>query len=231
MIRIGLIGDFSASILAHRAIAASIPLVARELSVDIRGEWLHTSELAAGAHEPLDQFDGLWCTPGSPYADTGAALRAIRYARESLRPYLGTCAGFQHALLEYAQNVWRLPLVAHAEMDPEAADPVIAQLECALVEITEPLELAPGSRLAAIYGTRHIVEGYHCNYGLNPKYAAKLASSPLAIGARDSTGQVRAVELHEHPFFIATLFQPERAALEPRPPPLVRAFIQACMGH
>jgi CTP synthase (UTP-ammonia lyase) len=228
MIRIGLIGDFSESVLAHRAINAALPLVAQDLNVELRSEWLDTAALAAGAHEPLDQFDGLWCTPASPYANTEAALRAIEFARESARPFLGTCGGFQHALLEFAQHVWRLPLVAHAETDPESTDPLIARLECSLIEVTEALELTPGSRLAEIYGTARIVEGYHCNYGLNPKYAARLGSGPLAISARDSTGQVRAIELRSHPFFIATLFQPERAALEKRVPPLVRAFVKAC---
>jgi CTP synthase (UTP-ammonia lyase) len=155
-------------------------------------------------------------------------LRAIRFARESGRPYLGTCAGFQHALLEYAHNVWQIPLAAHAELDPQAADPLISRLECSLVEVTEPLELLSGTRLAAIYGTAHIVEGYHCNYGLNPSYGARLESGPLAVAARDRTGQVRAVELHGHPFYIATLFQPERAALLARAPPLVSAFAKAC---
>ena len=226
MIRIGLIGDFSEGIFAHRAIAASLPLVAQELAVELRWEWLHTNALATG--KALDQFDGLWCTPGSPYADTEAALRAIRFARETRRPYLGTCAGFQHALIEYAQNVWQLPVAAHAETDPEATDPLIARLECSLVEITEALELTPGSRVAAIYGATHVVEGYHCTYGLNPKYAARLESGPFVVAARGATGQVRAVELREHPFYMATLFQPERAALAARTPPLVRAFIQAC---
>ncbi|MGA3157718.1 MAG: hypothetical protein ABSE43_09130 [Steroidobacteraceae bacterium] len=231
MIQIGVVGDFSASILAHRAIEAALPLAAQELEIELRWKWLGTKDLGAGAYEPLDQFAGLWCTPGSPYVDTGAVLRAIRFARETSLPFLGTCAGFQHALLEYAQQVWRLPVAAHAETDPVAADPVIAPLECSLVEITEPLDLVAGSRLAALYGTAHIVEGYHCNYGLNPKYAERLASGPLAVGARGQSGQVRAVELRGHPFFMATLFQPERAALAARTPPLVRAFVQACGAH
>src|SRR5271154_5125090 len=108
MIRIGLIGDFSESILAHRAINATLALLAEELQLEIRSEWLQTAALAAGTYGALDQFYGLWCTPGSPYQDTEAALRAIRFAREAPLPYLGTCGGFQHALLEYAQNVWQL---------------------------------------------------------------------------------------------------------------------------
>jgi CTP synthase (UTP-ammonia lyase) len=39
------------------------------------------------------------------------------------------------------------------------------------------------------------------------------------------------VELRGHPFFVATLFQPERAALKGKLPPLVRALIAACKRH
>ena len=37
-------------------------------------------------------------------------LSAIRFARETGRPFLGTCGGFQHALIEYARNVCASPM-------------------------------------------------------------------------------------------------------------------------
>ncbi|HEX9940267.1 MAG TPA: hypothetical protein VGB15_24245 [Longimicrobium sp.] len=43
----------------------------------------------------------------------------------------------------------------------------------------------------------------------------------------DAEGDVRSMELRDHPFFIGTLFQPERAALRDHMPPLVRAFVKA----
>jgi CTP synthase (UTP-ammonia lyase) len=55
----------------------------------------------------------------------------------------------------------------------------------------------------------------------------RLQSGPLKIAARDDDGSVRAVELDEHPFFIGTLFEPERAALREQIPPLVKAFVAA----
>lgn len=228
VIRIAVIGDFDEGILAHRAINAALPLVRDEIGLPLQWDWLHTAKLAANGEQTLAQYDGIWCVPGSPYASPEAVLGAIRFARESRRPYLGTCAGFQHAMMEYAQNVWQLPAAGHAELSPEAADPVISRLLCSLVEASETLELVAGSRLASIYGTQSIVESYHCNYGLNPIYESRLASGYLRVSARDSSGQVRAVELPEHPFFVATLFQPERAALAQRVPPLVKALAMAC---
>jgi CTP synthase (UTP-ammonia lyase) len=62
---------------------------------------------------------------------------------------------------------------------------------------------------------------------LGAAYAAKLASGPLRVAARDRGGEVRAVELQGHPFFFATLYQPERSGLENRRHPLIEAFVAA----
>jgi CTP synthase (UTP-ammonia lyase) len=168
----------------------------------------------------------VWCVPASPYENTAGAIAAIRFARETRRPFLGTCGGFQHAMLEYAQAVWRIDAM-HAEVNSNAVDPVIAPLMCALVEVKGALHFEPGSRLAKIYGSPTATEEYHCSFGLNPLYAARLASGPLKVAARDEEGSVRAVELDGYPFYVGTLFQPERAALRNQLPPLVKAFVAA----
>ena len=43
----------------------------------------------------------------------------------------------------------------------------------------------------------------------------------------DTLAQARAFELLNHPFFIGTLFQPERSALENKEHPLIKAFVKA----
>ncbi len=165
--------------------------------------------------------------PATPYANTRGAIGAIRFAREAGRPFLGTCGGFQHALLECAESLWNIEAPAHAETDPMAPAPLVAPLVCGLVEQIGEILLEPGSRLAAICGVPSVIEGYHCRYGLNPLYAECLLSGPLRIGARDASGDVRAVELQGHPFFFGTLYQPERSALDGRKHPLVAAFVAA----
>jgi CTP synthase (UTP-ammonia lyase) len=72
------------------------------------------------------------------------------------------------------------------------------------------------------------VEGYRCRYGLNPEFLTQLTAGPLRVAAEDRFHEVRAVELDGHPFFVATLFQPERAALKGQIPPLIAAFVRAC---
>jgi len=226
MKRIALVGDYDASIVAHRAIPIALKLAVDELRADVTFEWVASRELQPNAEARLEPCAALWCAPGSPYQNTEGVIEAIRFARLRNRPFLGTCGGFQHALLEYAQAVWCIDAL-HAETNPEAEDPLIAPLVCSLVEVRGGLNFEPGSRLRAIYGRDSANEEYHCNYGFNPRYASRLQSGPLKVAARDADGSVRAVELDEHPFFIGTLFQPERAALREQTPPLVKAFVSA----
>ena len=225
--RVALIGDYDPAVTAHRAIPRALALSGLS---DDAWEWVPTTAIGDDPAKRLGAFRGLWCVPASPYASTSGALAAIRFARETGRAFLGTCGGFQHAMLEYAEAVWGLGNAAHAELDPDAHDPVIAPLACGLVEVTGDVILEPGSHLAAIYGTEAASEGYHCNYGLSPRHAARLATGPLKVAARDRTGEVRAVELDGHPFFFATLYQPERGALSGRAHPLVNAFVSAARG-
>lgn len=224
-IRIALIGDYKPSAKAHQAIPHALTL-ACGADIEAQWNWLHTSTLTGEPADQLAEYDGVWCVPASPYANTHGALKAIRFARETGRAFLGTCGGFQHAIMEYAEAVWGVA-ASHAEVDVDVVDPVISPLACSLVEQSGELYLEPRSRLALIYGATTANEEYHCRYGLNPRHAARLASGALRIAARDGADEVRAVELDGDQFFIATLFQPERSAFSGRAHPLIRAFVVA----
>lgn len=227
LLQIGLIGDRNDDVVAHRAIPLALGMAADACGVAIEPVWVPTDEVGAGA--ALAEFDGLWCVPASPYRSMDGALSAIRVARERHIPFLGTCGGFQHAMIEYARNVLGWDDAEHAETAPQATRQVIVPLLCSLVEVTDAVQLAADSRLAQAYGTTAIAEGYHCKYGLSPGFRQILDNGPLRINAVDDAGDVRGVELDDHPFFIATLFQHERAALQGRLPPAVRAFVQAAI--
>jgi CTP synthase (UTP-ammonia lyase) len=219
-LKIALVGDYNAEVVAHRAIPMALSLAGAE------GVWVHTT--AAG---DLSAFAGIWCVPASPYASAAGAFAAIRLARETGRPFLGTCGGFQHAVIEYARNVRGMTGADHAETNPDAAVRLIAPLACSLVEASEELTLEPGTRLVAAYGVPRVHEGYHCRYGLNPALATELWDGDLRPAAHDDHGEVRAAELDSHPFFVLTLFQPERRALRGEVPPPVREFVSAARNY
>lgn len=228
-IRIGLVGDHDPAVPAHRAIPIALEFAGNSLGRTVHSRWLPTERIRE--HSSVSQVDGIWCVPASPYRSMEGALSAIRYAREEGVPFLGTCGGFQHAVLEYARNVLGWADAEHAETSPDARRAVISPLSCALVEKTDVVRFQPGSRIAAIYGREDATEGYRCSYGLNAVWETELLSGSLRAVAHDTAGAIRAVELEDHPFFIATLFQPERAALKGDLPPLARALVFATTAH
>ncbi len=224
--RVALLGDYNSSVVAHQAIPEALRLAGEELDVAAEGVWLHTSSLRSPKTQ-LAGFDGIWCVPASPYANAEGAIDAIRYARDSRVPFLGTCAGFQYAVIEYARNVLGMSTAGHAEDSPEGETLVITALACSLVEKSEEIVLAENSVVGAAYGEKRIQESYRCNYGLNPAFQERLISGELRATGAGATGEVRVLELANHPFFVGTLFQSERRALRGEAPPLVLAFLDA----
>ncbi|MBZ0286338.1 MAG: CTP synthase [Anaerolineae bacterium] len=226
-IRIGLVGDFNPSVTAHQAIPKAIQLTAEKTGCTAEAVWVATRTIPQDPAPLLADYNAIWCVPASPYENMEGALAAIRYARENGVPFLGTCGGFQHAILEYARHVLGFRDAEHAESDPESHFALIAPLSCSLVEKDGEIIFVEGSRLKSIYGVEEIVEQYHCNYGLNPEYISLFDQSPLRICGHDRAGDVRAMELDGHPFFFATLFQPERSALNSKTHPLISAYVAA----
>lgn len=225
-VRVGIIGDYSPSVTAHMAIPKALALAAGGMDSRVEAAWLATEKIAQDAGQ-LTYYDALWCAPGSPYASTDGALRAIRLAREEGIPFLGTCGGFQHALIEYARNVLGHEGADHAESNPDAEMPLIAPLSCSLVEARGTIRLEEGSRVRSIYGRDEVDEQYRCNYGFNRRYRPLLDSGGMRVTGVDADGDPRVVELAGHQFFVATLFQPERSARSGAAHPLISAYISA----
>jgi CTP synthase (UTP-ammonia lyase) len=198
-------------------------LLARE-SIALDPYWIATQDAESC---DLTGFDAIWVTPGSPYENFAGAMAAIRTAREQGIPFLGTCGGFQHALIEYARDVCGLAGVEHAEVTPDAAEQLIVPLECSLKGHEEAVMVVPGTLAAKVLRPGRRFERYNCSYGLNPEYLQALTDGGLRFSGFDDSGAVRIVELPGHPFFVGTLFQPERQDDRNQPHPIIRAFAAA----
>jgi CTP synthase (UTP-ammonia lyase) len=223
--RVALLGDYNPEVTAHRAIPFALQLAGQQLGLAVEGAWIHSTALR-NPGEDLAAFDGLWVVPASPYQKTEGVLEAIRHAREKRVPFLGSCGGFQHMILEYARNVLGIAKADHAETNPAGKTLVITPLSCSLVEKSEDILLDWGIVRRA-YATDRIKEEYRCNYGINPEFEEQLFKGNLKVTARGAAGEARAAELEDHPFYVGTLFQSERRALKGEPPPLAVALVQA----
>jgi len=222
--RVALVGDRSASVQAHARIPRLFGALLARDGIALDAYWIPSQDAASS---DLAGFDAIWVVPGSPYASEEGVIGAVRTAREQQVPFLGTCGGFQHALLEYARDVCGLTAVQHAESHPDAGDLLLVPLACSLVGHEEAVMVVPGTRAASIIGPGRRVERYHCVYGLNDAYLETLVNAGLRFSGFDDAGQVRILEIPGHPFFIGTLFQPELHGDGTSPHPLITAFAVA----
>jgi CTP synthase (UTP-ammonia lyase) len=226
-IRVGIIGDHNPELPSHRATEAALRHAADQLGISVVATWLPTAELERDAAAGVAGFDALWCAPGSPYRSMPGALAAIRAARTADRPFLGTCGGCQHVVLEYARHVLGIADAQHGEYAPDAAHLFITPLSCSLVGRTMRVAITPGSHTFQAYGRGSADERYHCNFGLNPAYRAQLEEGGLRVVGVDQDQEARIVELPALRFFIATLFVPQVTSTPAQPHPLILAYLDA----
>jgi CTP synthase (UTP-ammonia lyase) len=219
---IAVLGEYRATNETHVATDAAIRHSSDALGVSVDAEWVSTALIDDSL---FADHDGIWVAPGSPYEDMNKTLAAIRHARERAVPALGTCGGFQHMVIEYARNALGFADAQHAESDPHASNLFVSALTCSLVGREMTLDFVPGSRVAKIYGARTATESYYCNFGVNPQKVKLLKSGALRVTGSDQEGEVRVIELPDHPFFIGTLFVPQTRSRAGQPHPLVTAFV------
>jgi CTP synthase (UTP-ammonia lyase) len=87
--------------------------------------------------------------------------------------------------------------------------------------------ILPGSRAARLYGAERVIEDYYCNYGVNPVYQRRLEDGGLRVTAVGGAGEIRIVEIPDHPFFLATLFLPQARSSAAAPHPLLAGYAAA----
>lgn len=228
-VNVGIIGDHDPNNPTHKATEEALWHSGDSLGVLVSSEWLPTDVLEGRAEEHVRRFDAVFCSPGSPYMSFDGALEAIRFARESGVPFIGTCGGFQHAVIEYARNVLVLPDAGHAEYDPDAPNPFVSALSCSPSGQTMRVEIESGSRAHDIYGGPEAEEEYRCNYGLEPGSRKLLERGGLLVSGVDPDGEARILELPDHSFYVATLFVPQIRSSPEEPHQLIVAFLEAAL--
>jgi CTP synthase (UTP-ammonia lyase) len=124
-----------------------------------------------------------------------------------------------------------------AEHNVPTASHIIVPVSCAVpnrapgapkLSGENQVRAVPGTRLAAILGTAAIEERFFCNYEVNDAFRPRLEAAGMKVSAVGHQGETRAIELAAHPFFLATLFQPQLTSKSSgQPHPLIRAFLEA----
>ncbi len=181
--------------------------------------------------------DGVLVCPGFGARGVEGKVKAIRYAREQLVPFLGDCYGMQWAVVEFARHVCGLEGANTTEVNPATPHPVIDLLP-EQKTLTDkggtmrlglyPCRLTPGSLVAAAYGTAEVAERHRHRYEVNNAYLETLTRHGLRVtGIYPAKNLVEIIELPSHPWFVGTQFHAEYRSRPNRPHPLYREFIGA----
>jgi CTP synthase (UTP-ammonia lyase) len=237
-VRIGILGDFNPEFRSHHATNDALQHAAAKLNCKVESEWIPSaSALEPNAEKLLESFDGLWASPGSPYKSFDGMLKGIEFARRRDWPFLGTCGGFQYALIECVRNVLGIADADSAENNSGSKNIVIYPVACAvpgragnapkLSGLIPEIRLRPGSFLQSFYKKDVVVEEFFCNFEVNPEYEWSVIEAGFPVVARGPEGEIRAIESPTHRFYIATLFQPQLSSTAKNPHPLVIGFVKA----
>lgn len=197
-----------------------------------------TNENAA---EMLAGMSGIFVAPGSGVRGFEGKVAAVKYARENNIPFFGVGLGMQASIIEFARNVLGMADAHSRELDPQTKYPVIDLME-EQKKVTEkggtmrlggyPCALKAGSKAAAAYGTDSVVERHRHRYEFNGAYLQQFeAAGMIATGTNPETGLVEVLEMKNHPWFVAVMYNPEYKSTVSTPAPLFVAFVAAALEY
>jgi CTP synthase (UTP-ammonia lyase) len=142
-------------------------------------------------------------------------------------PHLGTCAGFQHGVIEIARNILGIEDAQHEEYDAQSSKLFINRLVCSLAGKRMDVYLKRGSLAHQLYQIDNTKENYYCNFGINPAFRQYLTHPQILVSGVDQNDEIRIIELPNHKFFLITLFVPQIRSLPDSPHPLIKGFVKA----
>ena len=191
--------------------------------------------------EKLEGFDGVIIPGGFGNRGVEGKIAAVRYLRETGKPYFGICLGLQIAVIEFARNVAGIRDADSEELKDDAENPVIGLMEEQKSVKNKggtmrlgnyEAELKPGSLMEKIYGKNRIEERHRHRYEINNDFTATLEKHGMVFSARNPRlNLVEALEIPEHPFFVGVQFHPEFKSKPGNPHPVFNAFVKACLDN
>ena len=241
-VKIALVGKYVQLEDAYKSVVEALRHSGYAHGCSVEIDWVDSETLDdAEVRTRLQGADGILIPGGFGQRGIEGKIEAARIAREQQIPFLGVCLGMQMAVADFARHVVGLDGANSTEFDPETPYPVIdllpEQKEVADMGGTmrlgaDPIKLHEGTRAREIYGEAVIYERHRHRYEVNNFLRRRLEAEGLVIsGTSPDERLVEIIELHDHPYFVASQFHPEFKSRPQRPAPLFRDFVGAALEH
>ncbi|HEY9148111.1 MAG TPA: CTP synthase, partial [Gammaproteobacteria bacterium] len=250
-VTIAMVGKYVDLTEAYKSLSEALIHAGIQTRTKVKIVYIDSEEIEKSGTACLKGMDAILVPGGFGERGVEGKIATVRYARENKVPYLGICLGMQVAVIEYARNVAGLAGAHSTEFRKEAAAPVIALITewvnaDGRVETRDeqsdlggtmrlggqPSHLLEGTRVREVYGKETIVERHRHRYEFNNNYRDTLTEAGLVIaGVSEDRSLVEAVELKDHPWFIACQFHPEFTSTPRDGHPLFSGFVSAARIH
>ena len=216
--------------------------------VKVRLEWIESEIFEREDPAPyLEDVHGILVPGGFGERGSEGKILAARFARTRKVPYFGICFGMQMAVIEAARDLVGITKAGSTEFGP-TDEPVVGlmtewmrgnelekrrangDLGGTMRLGAYPAQLAEGSRIAGIYGSKQISERHRHRYEVNVHYKDRLEDAGLRFSGMSPDGALpEIVEYPDHPWFIGVQFHPELKSKPFEPHPLFTSFIAAAV--
>ena len=214
--------------LLHGGLANSAKVVVKYL--DVEDKTLEAQLL---------QVDGILIPGGFGDRGVEGKIAVAKFAREHQIPFFGICLGMQCAVIDVARHVAKMGKAHSTEFSPKTPFPVV-DLMWEQKKITQmggsmrlgvyPCRLKPGTLAHKAYGREMVHERHRHRYEFNNKYRKALEKAGLrVVGEYPRLHLAEAVELKNHPWYVAVQYHPELKSRPLHPHPLFKSFIAAAL--
>lgn len=247
-ITIGFVGKYLSLKESYKSLTEALTHSGANLDTKVNIKWIDSENLLSNPTVQLQDLDGILIPGGFGKRGIEGKIKAITYARENKIPFLGICLGMQLSIIEFARNVLGIKDATSSEFDPETKNPLIYMIEDFIDQEGEkqirthtsplggtmrlgqyPCKLKENSKLKKAYRGLEIAKERHRHrYEANPKYRQALENAGLTISG-ESDGLIEAIELRDHPWFVAVQFHPEFTSRLQNPNPVILEFVRQAL--
>lgn len=229
---------------SYVSVVEAIKHAAWKVGVNANLSWIDSEEIEKKGTKLLEDYNAIIVPQGWGSRGTEGKIRTVQYARENKVPYLGLCFGMQMATIEFARNVLKLKGANSTEVNPKTKYPVVhimpdqekylqkRQYGATIRLGAWPCKIKKGTKLNEIYKKDQIEERHRHRYEFNNKYKKQFEKHGFVISGTSPDGKlVEAIELKDHPFFLATQFHPEYISRPLTPHPIFVEFVKQSLNN